>query len=73
MNAQFFLNPLILIKGGLLILIFLFAIFTLVILNQVLVMNRIISQQPVATVVAWFAVLLVLLSFSLFVATLVIL
>lgn len=67
------LNPLFFLKLGVLIVIGLFAIFTFIIFNQIVVMNNIVNQSGPSTILKIIAAINILLSLSLFLTALVIL
>lgn len=66
-------NPIFLVKPIALIVLVFYFIFSLVVLNQVRVMNRIETVPPIATILLLFAILHAILVFSLFLTTVVIL
>jgi len=68
-----FLQPLFILKIGLLALIAIFIIFSIIASNQVATMNKSLNQKQTSLLLHIFSILLVLLAISLFLTALVIL
>lgn len=66
-------DPLFLVKIIFLVFLLFYAVFSLVIFNQAVVMERIVRQASSSSVIKLFAVLNILLAFSLFLISLAIL
>lgn len=67
------LNPFFLLKIGFLLVIFIYIIFSLVVLNQVSAMNNIIKEVRSSAIIFFLAILNLFLAVSLFIIALVIL
>ena len=70
--AQLF-TPGFLIKIFFLVVLFMYLIFTFVVFNQVRLMNRIITQTPISTILSTIALIQIIAALSLFIAALAIL
>ncbi|GEM_PF-6553049 len=68
-----FLRPFFLLKIGFLLVIFIYIIFSLVVLNQISAMNNIIKEVRSSVIVYFLAILNLLAALSLFLISLVIL
>jgi hypothetical protein len=68
-----FLQPLFILKIGFLALIAIFIVFTIIVSNQVVTMNKTLSQKQASGPLHAFSILLILLAISLFLLALVIL
>lgn len=72
-SLEMLLDPRIILKIITLIVIFVYAAFALIMLNQVRTMNRIVSYEPLTMLLALIAVVHFIAVISLFLATVVIL
>lgn len=68
-----FLQPLFILKIGLLALIIIFIVFSIIMSNQVATMNKSLNQKQASGPLHAFSIFLVLLTISLFLTALVIL
>ena len=71
--GSIFQSSFLLFKIGILIIIFLYIAFTVVILTQVNVMNKLVTEDKVSVFLRFLAIVHILLAVSLFLAAVVIL